>query len=408
VAVVIALATAAILRGWLAPSYAKTVPVLGVTAAAMVVMDLGLFRVGRNASTGLATRPGRPLDLRRMLIKCLGLTVTLAALSAVYVLVPVYDADLYTPFKQAALVLLPGVVVAAPFYIAFVDMHQLDPEDAYADLGRLVLARRPASWTPLLAHLRGWVVKGFFLPIMFGYVNGDLLALANVPLPTQWDFEHVFSYLMDMFYMIDVLLAVIAYALTLRVLDNQMRSTEPTVGGWAICLICYPPFWDGVGSHYLSYDQDGLFWGKVFAPYLVLYVLWGSVILILFFIYAWSTAAFGLRFSNLTNRGIITAGPYRWVKHPAYLSKNISWWLISVPFVPGAGWGQALQSCLLLCGINTIYYVRARTEERHLAQDATYRAYQAFIAADGLWAVLRRRAKRIAAAKAPSRSATPA
>jgi hypothetical protein len=54
-------------------------------------------------------------------------------------------------------------------------------------------------------------------------------------------------------------------------------------------------------------------------------------------IYVWSTAVFGLRFSDLTHRGIITNGPYRWVKRPAFLTKNLSWWMISVPFIAGAG-----------------------------------------------------------------------
>jgi protein-S-isoprenylcysteine O-methyltransferase Ste14 len=95
-----------------------------------------------------------------------------------------------------------------------------------------------------------------------------------------------------------------------------------------------------------------------------------------------------VRFSNLTNRGVITTGPYRWSKHPAYITKNLSWWMISVPFVADAGWPTAVQSCLLLAGVNLIYFLRARTEERHLSQDPVYRDYAAFIASEGLLARL--------------------
>jgi protein-S-isoprenylcysteine O-methyltransferase Ste14 len=119
-------------------------------------------------------------------------------------------------------------------------------------------------------------------------------------------------------------------------------------------------------------------------------VVWGTAILVLVGIYLLATVAFGLRFSNLTNRGIITSGPYRWVKHPAYLSKNLSWWLISVPFVAGAGWVVAVQSCALLVCVNLVYFLRAKTEERHLRADPAYRDYEAFIAEHGLVAVLRR------------------
>jgi len=110
----------------------------------------------------------------------------------------------------------------------------------------------------------------------------------------------------------------------------------------------------------------------------------------------WSTAAFGLRFSNLTHRGIITNGPYRWSKHPAYIAKNLSWWLISVPFIAGAGWMQAVQSCLLLAGVNLIYFLRAKTEERHLGSDPVYRDYARFIDRHGLFASLSSRKSRAA------------
>ena len=193
--------------------------------------------------------------------------------------------------------------------------------------------------------------------------------------------------MIELLYLLDVLLATITYAITLRLLDNHMRSVEPTLGGWVVCVICYRPRTD-VQAPYIQYEQDNLYWGAVFAPYPWLYVLWGSLILFLIFIYVWSTAAFGLRFSNLTNRGIITNGPYRWLMHPAYVSKNLSWWMISVPFIAGAGWVTAVVSCIMLGAANLIYYMRAVTEERHLSADPVYRDYQAYMAQHGLWARL--------------------
>lgn len=142
-------------------------------------------------------------------------------------------------------------------------------------------------------------------------------------------------------------------------------------------------------GQYLSHDQDQLYWGEVFAPWPALYVAWGSAILVLIAdSHLWAMAAFGLRFSNLTHRGIITNGPYRWVKHPADPCKNLSWWLISVPFIAGAGWPVALQSCALLAGTNLLYYLRARTQERHLRADPVYREYEAWMAQHGLFARL--------------------
>lgn len=124
-----------------------------------------------------------------------------------------------------------------------------------------------------------------------------------------------------------------------------------------------------------------------------LYYAWGGSILILTGVYALSTVVFGIRFSNLTHRGIITHGPYRLTKHPAYISKNLSWWLISVPFVSGASATAALAHCGILLCINFVYWVRAKTEEQHLLADPKYREYAAWIEEHGLFARLVRKAR---------------
>jgi protein-S-isoprenylcysteine O-methyltransferase Ste14 len=279
-------------------------------------------------------------------------------------------------------------VVVSPFYIAYVDRRQVEPVDAYVQIAMLIGGVKPENWNLLVMHARGWLVKGFFLPLMFVYVCKGLQGIWSAPfLPPAGDFQQVFNRLIDLFYLLDVSLAAVAYTLTLRLFDTHMRSVEPTLGGWMICLVCYPPF-NSVTAAYLPYDQDNYTWGSLFGPYPALYVAWGSAILLLVFVYAWSTAAFGLRFSNLTHRGIITSGPYRWSKHPAYISKNLSWWLVSVPFAASADWPHVVRSCLLLCGINLVYFLRARTEERHLSQDPVYREYAAFIARRGMIARL--------------------
>jgi hypothetical protein len=383
------------LRDWLQPGYVKVLAVLGIAAGAMVLVDIAIYRVHRNDATGMSFAPLRPLDPWRTGRKLIGFWLSCGLAAALYWVIPEFARDFFQPFRTAALFVLPGLLIVSPVYVAYVDCRQRDPEDAYAQLGAMMLGSPPADPAMLWAHARGWAIKAFFLPLMFVFVAGDLGNLWSSPLlPSPLDFEHAFPWILDLLYLVDVFLAAIAYTLTLRPLDSHIRSAEPTVGGWVICLICYPPLNDVTGR-ILPYDQDGLFWGRVFAPYPVLYVVWGSAILLLVAIYAWSTAAFGLRFSNLTHRGIITSGPYRWTKHPAYISKNISWWMISVPFIAGAGWGQAVQSCLLLGGVSLIYFLRARTEERHLSADPVYRDYAAFIGEHGLFAVTGSAANRL-------------
>jgi protein-S-isoprenylcysteine O-methyltransferase Ste14 len=145
----------------------------------------------------------------------------------------------------------------------------------------------------------------------------------------------------------------------------------------------YEPFWSLIGAQYLAYDS-GHPWAEWLRDDPVFFDIWGSLILALVAVYVWATIMFGCRFSNLTNRGIITNGPYRFAKHPAYIAKNLSWWLVSAPFLSDGGW-QALRHTALLLMLNGVYALRAWTEERHLSHDPTYVAYASWIERNGLF-----------------------
>jgi protein-S-isoprenylcysteine O-methyltransferase Ste14 len=177
--------------------------------------------------------------------------------------------------------------------------------------------------------------------------------------------------------------------MSLRATDTHIRSTEPTALGWLTALVCYQPFWSLLGGQYLAYDS-GRPWGVWLASTPWAYAVWGSLILVLVTIYVWATISFGARFSNLTHRGIITNGPYRYSKHPAYLAKGLSWWLISMPFMISDSLLDSLRRCLLLLLLNGIYYLRAKTEERHLSLDPVYVRYADWIAEHGVLRFLER------------------
>jgi protein-S-isoprenylcysteine O-methyltransferase Ste14 len=155
-----------------------------------------------------------------------------------------------------------------------------------------------------------------------------------------------------------------------------------------VALACYEPFWSLIGRQYLAYGID-MKWGGWLWNTPLLYGIWGALILVLTTIYVWATVVFGARFSNLTHRGIITSGPFRWTKHPAYVAKNLSWWMISIPFMASGGADEALRHCLLLLGLNLIYVMRAKTEEWHLSRDADYVAYAQWVEANGMFRFVR-------------------
>ena len=148
-------------------------------------------------------------------------------------------------------------------------------------------------------------------------------------------------------------------------------------------------------------------WNDWLADYPLASALMGAWLVILTAIYAWATVAFGLRFSNLTHRGILTHGPYAWSKHPAYLSKNLFWWFGTIPFLATTGNPvDMIRNTVVMGFVSGVYYWRARTEERHLSADPAYRDYAAWMARNGpiprLIATLTPRRRQPAATPAPA------
>jgi protein-S-isoprenylcysteine O-methyltransferase Ste14 len=93
------------------------------------------------------------------------------------------------------------------------------------------------------------------------------------------------------------------------------------------------------------------------------------VLLALMALYASASVALGFKASNLTHRGIVSRGPYRWVRHPAYTCKNLAWWIGAIPVVSaafGTSWMQGVQTLAAVAGWSMLYVLRAVTEEDHL------------------------------------------
>lgn len=226
--------------------------------------------------------------------------------------------------------------------------------------------------------LRDLGVKLFFIPLMVSFLyiessgfTASLTALkGNLTDQATWypTYSSLYGMCLHGLFIVDVSLALIGYVSSSRWLDNKSKSVDPSFFGWFIALACYPPF-NSITSGYFPYDSINA--GHAYAIFQPEWVdaLLKTVTLTCFIVYVWATAAFGLRFSNLTNRGVITRGPYAVVRHPAYIMKNIAWWCESIRNF------SSLWSFVFLAAMNYIYYLRAITEERHLSNDPDYRAY---------------------------------
>jgi protein-S-isoprenylcysteine O-methyltransferase Ste14 len=362
--------------------YAPALPCLAIVLV-IAATEWLWPRLRPPSATALTRTTLRPVDLRRVGVRLWGFVATLALVAFAYWLFPEYSGTFYEPYWQFLRTLAP-VAALVPFYMLWADRRSSETRDEYYEFGALALGGwRTVDRATIGRHLLGWTVKAYFLPLMTVYLSDEIHSLYRAVEQAGSGTVSVYQVFFHLTYAVDLLYCVVGYTTTMRLLDTHIRSVEPTVGGWLVALICYQPFYSVIGRFYLQYE-DNTYWDNWLGPWPALQAAWGAVIIVLASIYALSTVAFGLRFSNLTHRGIITSGPYRFTKHPAYLAKNLSWWLISVPFVSELGAAAALRNCCLLGLLNLVYYARARTEERHLSRDPTYVAYALWINEHGL------------------------
>ncbi|HVN72754.1 MAG TPA: isoprenylcysteine carboxyl methyltransferase [Desulfomonilia bacterium] len=356
-----------------------------ILSTSIIVLELIFLKTCNRPSTGLDFTSSKPLDLKRVFVKIVGLYFTLGLAALYYWVFPEYHTSFYDPYWKFIRYILPAILIGGIPYFIILDGFSTNPRDGYWHMGMLVLG----NWKVLdrhviVQHLLGWLVKTFFLAIMFSFlVNNINFIKMHGLIKSLSSFRLFYDYAYNLIFTVDLAFVCGGYLLTLRIFDSHMRSVEPTVLGWMAAVICYKPFWGFIYNSYLNYD-DNLYWGDWLWTHQYGYIIWGSAILFLLSVYLYATIPFGIRFSNLTHRGILTNGPYRFMKHPAYLSKNLSWWLISIPFISRVSLSDAAKNSILLLILNIIYYIRAITEERHLSKDPTYVHYASMMNAKGL------------------------
>jgi protein-S-isoprenylcysteine O-methyltransferase Ste14 len=350
-------------------------------ATPIAVVELCFLKVHRRQSTGLDWTNPRAIDLTRIRLKFIGLSASVAAVVLAHWLFGFYQsADLEMP-KLALALALPILVPVSLVYIALVDRVMVSPEDGYWQVGRL-LSGRPADRNALRDHALGWAIKGFFWPIMFTYLVTTIARLQAEPFigshidATLW--------LARLAVILDLTVACVGYLCTLRIFDARIRSANPYLVGWLATLSCYAPF-NRLVFGVIASSTDRLDWHQWMRGMDWISFPWAAMILLSFAIWVWANACFGLRFSNLTNRGILTEGPFRFTKHPSYVSKNIFFWLTQVPFISAAGPLAAFKACVLMAVLSATYFARARYEERHLSEDPAYVAYAAYIERHGMF-----------------------
>jgi protein-S-isoprenylcysteine O-methyltransferase Ste14 len=179
----------------------------------------------------------------------------------------------------------------------------------------------------------------------------------------QWDFKAWTIFLIRLCLLIDVCVFAFSYMIESSRLKSDIKSVDPSPLAWFVCLACYPPF----NSLFFPYFDVALFSISVEVNNTI-GSLFNGVEVLLWMIFAWASITLGFKASNLTARGVVRKGPYRWIRHPAYSAKLAVWWIQCIIF--------ADFSVGILLAFTVIYVMRAWTEERHLlAVDPEYKEY---------------------------------
>jgi protein-S-isoprenylcysteine O-methyltransferase Ste14 len=361
----------------------------------------------------------RPSLERRAFWRWLTIAVIMSVLLVMYTQHPYYRRPMFAPWKPVfQFGFYAWLILGLPYAYATVKRFSTPLKDLRDPTLHWMLLFR-AAWNGKISHIvknrrvkvsmLSLIVKAFFAPLMTSFFSGhanniarnwafrkglppfgdgnrvlglgDWWAYVTTTVPkmlpnwsdvsalfhSSWYTVHNIRFATDLYYDIifftDCGWALMGYCLESQWFNNKTKSVEPTMLGWAAAIFCYPPFNDILGT-YLPLDQSN---ALIRSPQGLLACR--ILMLAAFTIYVWATLAFGMKFSNLTNRGIITRGPYAWFRHPAYVCKGFAWWM---EYLPNMGF----QTAVFLIGLNGVYALRAWTEERHLSMDPDYVAYK--------------------------------
>lgn len=232
-----------------------------------------------------------------------------------------------------------------------------------------------------------WIIKLFFAPLMIFWLTWHIFTMTNNIYLSFNDIymlnenflvyfnKHFFWVFFSIILFIDVLLFTIWYLIEIPKLKNKIKSIDPSILWWFVVLICYPPF--------NTYTTNIIWWYSTEFPQFInqyAHLTLNILILILMGIYSWSSLSLWFKASNLTNRWIVKKWPYKYIRHPAYITKNLSWWIGWLPLLL---WNlytwQYKHFFIVFFSLfiwSFIYYLRSITEEKHLSLDSDYIKYK--------------------------------
>lgn len=293
-----------------------------------------------------------------------------------------FSEGFYQNFINDAWLFLPFFLVLTPLYIYWVEKKiPQASQDEYAQIYLMVKGKYLDKFV-LRKFMFKFLLKIIFIPYMYSGVLNNLLYLIHTPI--VMNSEKIGLLLFNLGLTFDMLIAVFGYLFSSSLINNQLKEIDDNIISWTFALLCYPPLYSI--TEYINQQQDVLIWSDIIPKDTVWYWLFFVVLNTLWVVYWLSTIEFGMTFSNLSYRRLINTGVYRYTKHPAYLSKNLYWWLYTLPFFGVAffsvDWWKNILGLLFL---SLLYYGRAMSEEKFLKSFPEYQQYCEKIETSGLF-----------------------
>ncbi|RYY77813.1 MAG: DUF1295 domain-containing protein [Moraxellaceae bacterium] len=277
----------------------------------------------------------------------------------------------FSDYTIDILIFSPAIILSLCVYTVWIDRYIVEPKDEYYYFGIYLSQGNLKKIFENKLFILSILLKAQFLPFMYVITLGGIERILYID--NYFSLKNISMNLFILGIMFDVLIAFCGYFFTSKVFGHKIIDVDKNLLGWIFCLMCYPPF------YILLQEAYSIFEHPVPRNWIDHSELFNGVIMLIqgisWFIYWWATLEFGLKFSNLTWRGLVDTGPYKYFRHPAYLFKNLYWWLSLIPILFIAVPEQRFKLFFGLFLVSFVYYCRAKCEEKHLKQFPEYKKY---------------------------------
>lgn len=238
------------------------------------------------------------------------------------------------------------------------------------------------------------LVKIVFLPLMFYWFFTNLQWVINTIsniIVYMKNYENIYMFyrrhlhwlLFNVIFFIDVSIFLFWYSVESKKLNNVIKSVEPTALWWLVALLCYPLLNTVTDKFFKWYSSNFPDFVNYFGNQIIYYkisALWWIVFILLMVVYVRASVALWFKASNLTNRWIVKTWPYKYMRHPAYITKNLARMIWASPLIfitiKNGQFDKLFAILFSLLWRMLIYHMRALTEEWHLESDKDYIEYK--------------------------------